>query len=967
MQNQEMTQKIRKYKGQHVEEIEIESSRDDQTLLLFPPVDEVKFIDGVRRARQGFQRKREIVDVDGVSPIYYDNYIDSLDAIDQHVQFVYNEQGHKAFKILFNFGVIIEELEHDKNGQEIITYKYRLPREDTVQTHIPKNIQQHDDIEEYKQYIRAEIIEMQNFNLENTKQRYVAIYSMMIKVFKLQKTVVGTSMQELIQKHWEGHRQILFKNNGEYNLCYMEAIAKALHPDTQEKRYMPNNIISLAREYLVQVLDLPFKAKSREMTKYLKTFEGLDYQMYSQIITQKLQVNQNIYFYDEDSKAYYQGQKIIHMEYDALMKDEQPEILTVDILIVQASNLQHAFAIANKEALTGLKFCPFCQVKGFDTRSSKYQRDYERHVVKCEQRGGKLVKTIKLDQVQKPYVPHIVQNKTFAYLLAHGREKEFKPTQYYIIYDLETVEKIVNKSFGKSSKQISELVPLSVASTIKNKAGVRTIYYDLRNGDDFINQWLNQIFNEAVIVQQDNQYRTMTGVIDKAMQYNVDVPVIGFNSSKFDFSLIFKNLQCADWQIKSYIGSSGVAKQIVVQHKKLDVKLKFIDIFTYYVPITLKEFAKTFSYEVPSGDQSQIVMVSPFESICNQKGVFPYEYINTDNYKEILKQQVPFPIEAFNSTLKNTQITQEDYDVYVNDAKQFKNRWEYLQYYNEHDTKIMIEPINKLIEMNRKYNIDMFSFMSMAACSNATKYACTYKDFKVNDNYPVINDTSPRFVLQQQYWNSKVLSYEVQDRCQKRDTTDNVKELDFEYFKQLFKDSKCAICGDEFTMNNKPTLDRINNLKGHSKDNVQPAYIDTYKLIRKWITGGLSNVMNRVNVAGQDFIKKFQYDSINKEKLSDNVYAVQMNPEKCKCNTPLQVAYFVLDNANFISQKEILTQHIGQCLGKQMKVISNSSLVSYMINNFTMKMQSISFQLLKVICQMKRRYQVQHLKEKEQR
>ncbi|KAA6376183.1 MAG: hypothetical protein EZS28_028290, partial [Streblomastix strix] len=500
---------------------------------------------------------------------------------------------------------------------------------------------------------------MQNFNLEKTKQRYVAIYSMMIKVFKLQMTVVGTSMQEQIQKHWEGHRQILFKNNGEYNLCYMEAVAKALHPDTVEKRYMPNNIISLAREYLVQVLDLPLKAKSKEMTKYLKRFEGLDYQKYSQIIIQKQQVNQNIYFYDEDSKAYYQGQKIIYMEYDELTKDEQPEIPTVDILIVQASNLQHAFAIANKEALTGLKFCPFCQVKGFDTKNQNYSRDYERHIVKCEQRGGKLVKTIKLDQVQKPYVPHIVQNKTFAYLLAHGREKEFKPMQYYITYDLETVEKIVNKSFGKSSKQISELVPLSVASTIKNKAGIKTIYYDLRNVDNFINQWLQKIFEEAVIVQQDNQYRTQSGVIDKAMQYNVDVPVIGFNSLKFDFSLIFKNLQCADWQIKSYIGSSGVAKQIVVQHKKLDVKQKFIDILTYYIPITLKEFAKTFNQKIES-----------------QKGMFPYEYINTDNYKEILKQQEPFPIEAFNYTLKNTQITKEDYDVYVIDAKQFKNRWD---------------------------------------------------------------------------------------------------------------------------------------------------------------------------------------------------------------------------------------------------------------------------------------------------
>ncbi|KAA6384373.1 MAG: hypothetical protein EZS28_020101 [Streblomastix strix] len=82
------------------------------------------------------------------------------------------------------------------------------------------------------------------------------------------------------------------------------------------------------------------------------------------------------------------------------------------------------------------------------------------------------------------------------------------------------------------------------------------------------------------------------------MQYNGQVPVIGFNSSKFDFSLIFKNLQCADWEIKSYIGGSGVAKQIVVQHKHLDVKLKFIDVLTYYVPITLKEFAKTFNMEI---------------------------------------------------------------------------------------------------------------------------------------------------------------------------------------------------------------------------------------------------------------------------------------------------------------------------------------------------------------------------------
>ncbi|KAA6382788.1 MAG: hypothetical protein EZS28_021685 [Streblomastix strix] len=504
----------------------------------------------------------------------------------------------------------------------------------------------------------------------------------------------------------------------------------------QQNKEIYDKIRKNAEENIIQI---------ENETETLLLFPPIDNEKFDQ---------QNIHFYDDEHKVYYLDDIIKYVDEEPEDETNESDIQTVDILIVQedigGKLAQHAFAVANKEALTGLKFCPFCKSKGFDTKCPHFLRDYEKHTKKCEQNDGKIVKNVQLDQIAKPFCPHITQNKTYQYLLAHGRQKEFKPTQYYITYDLETMEKIVNKQFGKSSKQISELVPLSVASTIKNKQGIHTIYSDLRNGDDFITQWLKQVFEEAVIIYQDNQYFTPAGTIDKNMQYNVEVPVIGFNSSKFDFSLIFRNLQCADWEIKNYIGSSGIAKQIVVQHKRLDVKLKFIDVLSYYVPITLKEFAQTFNSE-----------------INGQKGVFPYEFINIDNYKEILNQSEPFPIEAFKSTLKNTSMKQEKYDQYVQDAKLFKNRWDYLQYYNEQDTKIMIERIDAFIQTYIKFVIDMLSFMSMAACANANKYAHAYKEFNVNDN-------------------------------------------------------KCVICGDEFTLNNKPTLDRIDNKKGHSKDNVQP-------------------------------------------------------------------------------------------------------------------------------------------------
>ncbi|KAA6360249.1 MAG: hypothetical protein EZS28_044224, partial [Streblomastix strix] len=43
--------------------------------------------------------------------------------------------------------------------------------------------------------------------------------------------------------------------------------------------------------------------------------------------------------------------------------------------------------------------------------------------------------------------------------------------------------------------------------------------------------------------------------------------------------------------------------------------------------------------------------------------------------------------------------------------------------------------------------------------------------------------------------------------------------------------------------------------------------IDVYHLIRKWITGGLSNVMHRVNRSGIDLIKRLWYDK-NKKKVT---------------------------------------------------------------------------------------------------
>ncbi|KAA6321981.1 MAG: hypothetical protein EZS28_054486, partial [Streblomastix strix] len=196
------------------------------------------------------------------------------------------------------------------------------------------------------------------------------------------------------------------------------------------------------------------------MTDLLKTFEGLDITKYANIVSQKLKINQDIYYYDNEHKNYYRGLQVMNQKEaieDRSFANQNEVIKTIDILVVESiyegNKISHAFAIANKQALTGLKFCPHCNSKAFDPKDKNYSRDYEKHTIKCENNEGKIVKQVKLDYIQKPFVPHIMQNKTYQYLFANGRQYEFKPTQYFITYDLETVPKIVNKKFGKSSYQ----------------------------------------------------------------------------------------------------------------------------------------------------------------------------------------------------------------------------------------------------------------------------------------------------------------------------------------------------------------------------------------------------------------------------------------------------------------------------------------------------------------------------------
>ena len=82
--------------------------------------------------------------------------------------------------------------------------------------------------------------------------------------------------------------------------------------------------------------------------------------------------------------------------------------------------------------------------------------------------------------------------------------------------------------------------------TFHTKAGDRTVTFDIRDGRDFITQWIQALFDGALEVAQDNfdvEIRER-----KPAKRSYTVSVIGYNSANFDTNLfIHSNLWFYCW------------------------------------------------------------------------------------------------------------------------------------------------------------------------------------------------------------------------------------------------------------------------------------------------------------------------------------------------------------------------------------------------------------------------------------
>lgn len=866
-------------------------SKNESYLVVNEPNDYIKAVEALlhyKKYDNEYITDREDEDNKEPIKIYYFNHLTSLDDVFKGLQTVFDNE-IKPFKIFFQFTGIFETPKAD--GDNEYDYEAREINWTHYKGETPMIVRLPEDLNKVKMYIETKLYEHETPSTSNTKLTIINSIS-----FTVSRLIRITGRIDKVSKLF-GRNKFVVTDNVDDKLCWYRFLAICLNTKLSDVRTFKTSDRTLAAKRLllkkhgIEYTNHMTNQQKEQANKIINEFKGVNmYEMKEE--AKEYELNINIYDYIEKQN---------HFNLTEHWKNNDSNIFHSAVLFVNDSII-HIMYIKPKgvESLTNLLICPIC-MNHVETKNHKDRM--AKHIKKCKANDGSFTKEFRPNREALPYIPHILSNPVYEYCLAHGLE--WKPSIHYITYDFETMEQKVNKSISDSTTINSRLIPLSVSSCVKLDSGLITKHFDIRT-KSFIAKWIEWLFEKAVEVYKDKLKHLMSFIKDKTEDELNDIDkrmktitVFGFNSSRFDSNLFKEYFNHSHWLCEGLIGSASSLKQFVLKSSKYDVKLRFIDAQSFVAGGTLKQFGIDFG-----GIDNSV------------KGVFPYEAINDENYNDVLSKSEPFSYDDFYSYLnQRNPLTKSDYEEYVNDSKRFQTRWDYLLHYNDNDVEMMIKPLDNLIQMNAEYKVDLINNLSLSKNSSCIKYALAYKDFDVDTKYGIINDKTT-FKPDIKWWSYKCQSYKRQDekynqttKGAQRNITKCVSEKDFEEFLKRYEhEGFCYLCREHFTPSNRPTLDRINNDIGHELSNCKFACAECnvlrnrkdveitklriqlkkfcklhhlptlitdekeYHSLRENITGGISNVLHRMNIKGLTKINRFTYDAIDNRVISQDTF-----------------------------------------------------------------------------------------------
>ncbi|KAG3231110.1 hypothetical protein PI124_g23795 [Phytophthora idaei] len=280
----------------------------------------------------------------------------------------------------------------------------------------------------------------------------------------------------------------------------------------------------------------------------------------------------------------------------------------------------------------------------------------------------------------------------------------------------------------------------------------------------------------------------------KLKQQLDQVPVFGFNSGRYDINLIKSDLFAV-------IGTDNI-KSVIKNPSYMCIStsdIKMLDI-SNYVPAgtSYDKYLTTYLGGCKCDDK--------IRCICGLgKDIFPYVYTTAFT---VLNQTTIPPKSAFDSKLRGTSITGDDYErvKFVWDYYEMKSIKDLLVWYNNLDVVPFIKAIKAQRELFKRFDLDMFADgVSLPGLPEKVMYQTCFNNLQYPDKKPANAFQFPA---------NRLGGYKSQGAKAKRNFG-----MTLEHLNTLLQKYLCGLCYCQLTADT-ASADRINNNLGHIDGNI---------------------------------------------------------------------------------------------------------------------------------------------------
>lgn len=627
---------------------------------------------------------------------------EGLESVIQTVKNLYNQQD-TAFKFNISFAYILRRWVKDTESYE---YKYYSSQYNNRLFEYPQTIDNNKTLNEVLNDTEKKL-KVYNVDRPSTEWKFYKFMHYEVAVFRL-STTIGYAISLPIHFYQGSNEKNLVKfENLKDNLCFWRCLAAYINPDKKDYR----NLETPAKE-----LYMNFYGK-----KYDTSYNGVQYLEYKKFADKEVDESEYEKAVDEIDKI----EQHFKININIYTQDEK-EVTQIDRRSVHNNNVLYLLRHDNH----------FCYIKKIDnfvssfkcSRCSKIWSNSiacHRHEKTCgdfckhEFRGGYCEKTKSVfEDLPKKY-----QDKKFF--------------DYYITYDFESILSKIEDVRTDRLKYTNKHLPVSF-SLCSNIPGYDKdpIFVCHNNVKELIDMFVKNLVDMSAKAYDINKvkYADVVKYLECKIQFAKhdkdkikaenkykrftkwlrEVPVVGFNSAKYDANIMKIYLSGALTKYDKPEEGEVIPLKTNSMYRVITSKsLKFLDVANFLAAgVSLDKWLKAYKCTMT-------------------KGFFPYEWL--DDYNKLDQDHLPSYNEWY-SSLKGKNISMDDYNYCIDvwNTNNFKTMKDFLKWYNNCDVIPMVEAINKMFLFYREKGLDMFKdAISLPGLAYKMLLTCTPEKFSL--------------------------------------------------------------------------------------------------------------------------------------------------------------------------------------------------------------------------------------------